>query len=1137
MSAMLIGISFEMPNTSAGTANHDVGELQIIFLSDFGRILRPLQWPNPGTSHTVSNQGTGFLGLVVDQANYDHTPGSVDIADCYKFGSNNYWNQDDFTPISLINMTIDDGTTQKSIASFQNTGTTQDPNDILINQTCWTVKDKDWAILQWDVINIKSPAADITDFCLGLEIDISQSDWGVDPSYGLGGDSGDDIDGFDVTENVYWASDDGGTTLGFGSVFAWDPITHYFSKDYHPGDYNEYKTYWENETWLYNRIRAPNSVEGASPGNRTSTVGWNGNTIPAGTSRTFTLVIALNSTKSSMITAIKDARYYYHNNITGFLITEFSDSAGSHQIEVYNNGREATPASNLEFSVDGGSTFLTGVWDKDPIPTYEHAVITVTGGGTIHAEGDTISLYENSELVDLVAFGQEGVAPDPLPGESTERHYNSSSSSYTDDWLHQAPTGDTFGAYNNVGIVIRSPEVVLNRVMFNPSVPSEGYVELMFLGLGSLNISDYEIICNDRFTIPTGIVLSNTNRFYVFTYSDMPTFFTNMNSAGDNAYLYDRNDNLLDMVGWNSSHTQGYFMSRSPDGTGTYQGFNDKTSEAAGWVFDQQPVVLLTEFYMDSSSAQIEIYNPRGGEKLLDARWSLESSVNGPGALPGTWALGTIPANGGYDYFTMSPGPTPGDEGDTITLYYDPGSGQIIMDQVAFGTHGKAPDPLAAESTSRYWNSTSLSCHDEWTREDTPTFGAQNDVPPIDYNSKLILNEILFNPINPDDFFVELYLISGTLDISVYRIVCDSEFVIPSGTILSSSNPFFYLIYSMDSPFFDNMDSSGDNVYLYDPNGRLLDMAGWSSQHEQGKSMRRIPDGNGTRDGFDDPSSIAAGWVFDCIPTSLTLPPGPPRDLQANLVTDAKDVFISWNASLDDGQGENDVEGYTVYKSNTGVNGTYEFAAWISATGSASYNWTDKDAGDGDWNDYFYIVRANDTSDSEEQNTDKVGKFVNYLVKNWNLISVPLIQVNTSMEYVLQTIEGNYITIQGYHAGKSRPWLHWHKNKPKYFNDDIEINHKEGYYIRMTNPDYLIVAGRVPSETQIPLKTGWNLIGYPCLINQTRDDALSSIDGKYNMVEYYDPIKGKEVRLDPGDYMKPGLGYWIHATEDCVLII
>jgi hypothetical protein len=134
-------------------------------------------------------------------------------------------------------------------------------------------------------------------------------------------------------------------------------------------------------------------------------------------------------------------------------------------------------------------------------------------------------------------------------------------------------------------------------------------------------------------------------------------------------------------------------------------------------------------------------------------------------------------------------------------------------------------------------------------------------------------------------------------------------------------------------------------------------------------------------------------------------------------------------------------------------------------------------------------------------------------------------------------LEDNYFSVQGYHAGKSRPWLHWFKDKPHYFNDVIEIDHKNGYYIGIKNPDYLVVAGRVPSSTQMQLKTGWNLVDFPSLTNRTRDDALSSIAGNYNMVLYFDIKLKKEIRLGPDDFMEPGLGYWIHATTDCVLEI
>jgi PKD repeat protein len=268
--------------------------------------------------------------------------------------------------------------------------------------------------------------------------------------------------------------------------------------------------------------------------------------------------------------------------------------------------------------------------------------------------------------------------------------------------------------------------------------------------------------------------------------------------------------------------------------------------------------------------------------------------------------------------------------------------------------------------------------------------------------------------------------------------------------------------------------------------------------------------------------------------------PLPPVNLNAMLVPGSlEDVMLIWNASEDDGAGYDDVAGYTVYKSTTGIYGSYEFAARIPALGipAHTYEWTDYGAGDGDWNNYFYKVRVNDTSDNEEQNDDIVGKFAWYLEKDWNLFSVPLVQSNTSRDTVLQTIEGNYAALQGYHAGKSRPWLHWHRDKPNYFNDEIEVDHKKGYYIDMIVSDYLVTAGKVAPQTDINLKSGWNLVGYPSASEQTVADALSSIDGDYNMVEYFDPIKDKEVRLKSNELMIPGLGYWIHATADCVWTI
>jgi Mg-chelatase subunit ChlD len=159
---------------------------------------------------------------------------------------------------------------------------------------------------------------------------------------------------------------------------------------------------------------------------------------------------------------------------------------------------------------------------------------------------------------------------------------------------------------------------------------------------------------------------------------------------------------------------------------------------------------------------------------------------------------------------------------------------------------------------------------DIWEREYTSgsNFGARNDVPEPELMSPIVLNEVLFYPNAVNDHFVELYNRgAAAVDISGYKIVCDTEYIIPDGTVLDFYEHFFYLLYDMNNGFFDNMDSSGDNIYLYDEKGSLLDMVGWNSQHTIDQTICRIPKGNGTRNGYEDVSSIAAGWRFNCTPT------------------------------------------------------------------------------------------------------------------------------------------------------------------------------------------------------------------------------------------------------------------------------
>ena len=137
-------------------------------------------------------------------------------------------------------------------------------------------------------------------------------------------------------------------------------------------------------------------------------------------------------------------------------------------------------------------------------------------------------------------------------------------------------------------------------------------------------------------------------------------------------------------------------MGRIPEATGTTLGFNDATSVTAGWVFDQQPSMMFTEIAADgTTSAQIEVYNPRGGDKVPTAGiWDLDCSA---GAISGSWSANPIPA-GGYSVFSQGGGAGVNMEGDSFTLTY---GSSVVVDSVGFGSQGMAPDPLTGESAGR----------------------------------------------------------------------------------------------------------------------------------------------------------------------------------------------------------------------------------------------------------------------------------------------------------------------------------------------------------------------------------------------------------------------------------------------------
>ena len=154
------------------------------------------------------------------------------------------------------------------------------------------------------------------------------------------------------------------------------------------------------------------------------------------------------------------------------------------------------------------------------------------------------------------------------------------------------------------------------------------------------------------------------------------------------------------------------------------------------------------------------------------------------------------------------------------------------------------------------------------------------------------------------------------------------------------------------------------------------------------------------------------------------------------------------------------------------------------------------------------------------------------LQHGWNLISLPVRQLNWSIDSVLESIAGKWDCIQTYDQTTSS----WKSNiigRPDSLNDLNEMNHLRGYWVNITEPGAtLTVKGdKFGSTLSIPLKAGWNLVGYPSLVEKSISDALTGTG--YDRVEGFNATAPYRLSQLADSYlMKPGEGYWIHVPAD-----
>jgi hypothetical protein len=295
-----------------------------------------------------------------------------------------------------------------------------------------------------------------------------------------------------------------------------------------------------------------------------------------------------------------------------------------------------------------------------------------------------------------------------------------------------------------------------------------------------------------------------------------------------------------------------------------------------------------------------------------------------------------------------------------------------------------------------------------------------------------------------------------------------------------------------------------------------------------------------TQTGYAVPQPIMDASKQVNVTLETDFPPWPPINLTVEI--NGYDITLKWDASP-----SSDLTHYLIFRSNSPYNFDFNIP-WVNTSIDfdngivplrTSWNHTGAVI---DGNNYFYVVRAVDSAGQNDSNTYTVGKFVIQLASGWNMISVPLIQKDTAISSVLATIAGKYDVVQFFNSIDNK----WHTSN----TDLTDVNHTMGVWIHMQMSADLVLIGTVSETTTIHLSAtgnGWNLVGYPCFSDKSVNDSLSSIDGLYDAVQAYesqdlnDPWKhykiGKPSNMNDLEYMKPGYGYWVHVTADCVLTL
>jgi len=137
-----------------------------------------------------------------------------------------------------------------------------------------------------------------------------------------------------------------------------------------------------------------------------------------------------------------------------------------------------------------------------------------------------------------------------------------------------------------------------------------------------------------------------------------------------------------------------------------------------------------------------------------------------------------------------------------------------------------------------------------------------------------------------------------------------------------------------------------------------------------------------------------------------------------------------------------------------------------------------------------------------------------FLTAGWNLISIPLLVENNSVDDVFDGISYSDLFVFD----------------NEYTVPTVVTN--SGLWIKVGSEQNLTVQGLEQGSASIDLNQGWNLVGYPSLVGRNTSDVYNSSVYSYNgSWNSYSPWKtGNSL-----DMIRPGFGFWVFSDENLSL--